>query len=84
MRDSLLALYPDLLPIDRNFFLITLTQYSCSWIVFFLQAMFVDLKPDPIKILDIITIVRSPTDHDLGPWFYVDARKLPPFIEVNS
>ena len=43
-----------------------------------------DLKPDPVKILDIITIVRSPTERDVGPWFYLDARKSPPFIEVRK
>lgn len=42
-----------------------------------------DLKPDPVKILDIAEIVRSPTEKDLGPWFYVDARKTPIFIEVR-
>nr|XP_058970077.1 uncharacterized protein LOC131796502 [Pocillopora verrucosa] len=45
------------------------------------SAIFIDLKPDPIKILDLITIVRSPTDKDKGPWWYLDARKSPPFIE---
>ena len=48
-----------------------------------LQAIFVDLKPDPVKILDIATIVRSPTEQDLGPWFYIDARQTPIFIEVT-
>lgn len=42
-----------------------------------------DLKPDPVKILDIAEIVRSPTEKDLGPWFYVDARQTPIFIEVS-
>lgn len=42
-----------------------------------------DLKPDPVKILDLAEIVRSPTEKDLGPWFYVDARKTPIFIEVR-
>ena len=49
----------------------------------FFQAIFVDLKPDPVKILDIVEIVRSPTEKDLGPWFYVDARQTPIFIEVS-
>ena len=43
-----------------------------------------DLKPDPVKILDIAEIVRSPTEKDLGPWFYVDARQTSIFIEVSS
>ena len=43
-----------------------------------------DIKPDPIQILDVITIVRSPSDNTNGPWFYVDARKDPPFIEVRQ
>ena len=42
-----------------------------------------DLKPDPIKLLNILKIVRSPSQQDLGPWFYVDARKTPIFIEVS-
>ncbi|XP_067053119.1 uncharacterized protein [Acropora muricata] len=41
------------------------------------SAIFVDLKPDPIKILNIITIARSPSEQNLGPWFYMDARKSP-------
>ena len=48
-----------------------------------LQAIFVDLQPDPIKLLNILKIVRSPSQQDLGPWFYVDARKTPIFIEVS-
>lgn len=50
---------------------------------FLFQLIFVDLKPDPVKILSIATVVRSPTDSENGPWFYVDARKTPPFIEVS-
>ena len=42
-----------------------------------------DLKPDPIKLLNILKIVRNPSQQDLGPWFYVDARKTPLFIEVS-
>ena len=42
-----------------------------------------DLKPDPIKILNIITIVRSPSDHSKGPWFYIDARQTPLYYEVT-
>ncbi|KAL9979352.1 hypothetical protein ACROYT_G017003 [Oculina patagonica] len=46
------------------------------------SAIFVDLKPDPIKLLNVLKIVRSPSQQDLGPWFYVDARKSPLFIEA--
>ena len=46
--------------------------------------IFVDLKPDPVDILGIAQIARSPTDLNTGPWFYLDARKDPPFIEVRS
>ncbi|XP_022792631.1 uncharacterized protein LOC111331727 [Stylophora pistillata] len=46
------------------------------------SAIFIDFKPDPITILDIVTIVRSPTDRENGPWWYLDARKSPPFIEA--
>ena len=42
-----------------------------------------DLKPDPVKILSLATVVRSPTDSANGPWFYVEARKKPRFIEVS-
>ena len=49
----------------------------------YFQAIFVDLQPDPIKILSIAKIVRSPSQQDKGPWFYVDARKTPVFIEVS-
>lgn len=45
-------------------------------------AIFVDLKPDPINILGIAKITRSPSQQDKGPWFYVDARKTPIFIEA--
>ncbi|KAJ7381185.1 hypothetical protein OS493_004785 [Desmophyllum pertusum] len=45
-------------------------------------AVFVDLKPDPVDILGIAVIARSPTDLKTGPWFYVDSRKAPPFIEA--
>ena len=45
--------------------------------------MFVDLKPDPVDILGIAKIVRSPSDSSNGPWFYVDARQDPPYIEVS-
>lgn len=45
--------------------------------------MFVDLKPDPVDILGIAKIVRSPSDSSNGPWFYVDARQSPPYIEVS-
>ena len=48
-----------------------------------IQAIFVDLKPDPINILGIAKITRSPSQQDKGPWFYVDARKTPIFIEVS-
>lgn len=47
------------------------------------QVVFVDLKPDPIDFFGIATITRSPSDSENGPWFYVDARKNPPFIEVS-
>ena len=50
----------------------------------FFQAMLVDLKPDPVDILGIAKIVRSPTDSSLGPWFYVNARQVPPWIEVSK
>ena len=43
-----------------------------------------DLKPDPIDFFGIATITRSPSDSENGPWFYVDARKNPPFIEVST
>ena len=42
-----------------------------------------DLKPDPVDILGIAKIVRSPSDQSTGPWFYVDARQSPPFINVS-
>ena len=48
------------------------------------QVVFVDLKPDPIDFFGIATITRSPSDSANGPWFYVDARKNPPFIEVST
>ena len=48
------------------------------------QVVFVDLKPDPIDFFGIATITRSPSDSKNGPWFYVDARKNPPFIEVST
>lgn len=48
------------------------------------QVVFVDLKPDPIDFFGIATITRSPSDSENGPWFYVDARKNPPFIEVST
>ena len=43
-----------------------------------------DLKPDPVDILGIAKIVRSNSDQNKGPWFYVDARKTPLFIEVRK
>ncbi|XP_058970157.2 uncharacterized protein [Pocillopora verrucosa] len=46
------------------------------------NVVFVDLKPDPIDFFGIATITRSPSDSENGPWFYVDARKNPPFIEA--
>ena len=42
-----------------------------------------DLKPDPVDILGIAKIVRSPTNSSQGPWFYVDARQSPPYLEVR-
>ena len=48
-----------------------------------LQTIFVDLKPDPIKILNIFTVARSPSQLDKGPWFYMDARKTPIYYEVT-
>ncbi|CAH3028156.1 unnamed protein product [Porites evermanni] len=45
-------------------------------------AIFVDLKPDPVDILGIAKIVRSPTNSSQGPWFYVDARQSPPYLEA--
>lgn len=73
---------------------ITIRQVACSCgsscfvghkttVMLSLQAIFVDLKPDPIKILSIATIARSPTELDKGPWFYMDARKTPIFYEVK-
>ncbi|KAL9979348.1 hypothetical protein ACROYT_G016999 [Oculina patagonica] len=46
------------------------------------EAIFVDLKPDPVDILGIAVIQRSPSDSVNGPWFYVDSRKTPPYIEA--
>ena len=43
-----------------------------------------DLKPDPVDILGIAKITRSPSNSKDGPWFYVDSRKTPPFIEVGT
>ncbi|XP_020601762.1 uncharacterized protein LOC110040832 [Orbicella faveolata] len=45
-------------------------------------AVFVDLKPDPVDILGIAKISRSPTNTEEGPWFYVDSRQTPPFLEA--
>ena len=52
-------------------------------LLIFIQAIFVDLKPDPVDILGIAKIVRSPTNSSQGPWFYVDARQSPPYLEVR-
>ena len=41
------------------------------------------MKPDPVDILGIAKVVRSPSDSANGPWFYIDARQTPPFIEVS-
>ncbi|XP_068704567.1 uncharacterized protein [Montipora foliosa] len=43
---------------------------------------FIDLKPDPVDILGIAKIVRSPSDSSNGPWFYVDARQSPIHLEA--
>ena len=43
-----------------------------------------DLKPDPIKILDLATIVKSPTEPEKGPSFFVEAKKDPIFFEVSG
>ena len=42
-----------------------------------------DLKPDPINILGMAKIVRSPTDMSQGPCFYVMGKKEPLFVEVS-
>ena len=47
------------------------------------KLTFIDLKPDPVDILGIAKIVRSPSDSSKGPWFYVDARQSPPYIVVS-
>ena len=52
--------------------------------IFFFQVVFVDLKPDPVDILGIAKITRSPSNSKDGPWFYVDTRKTPPFTEVGT
>lgn len=54
-----------------------------TFLYFFFQAVFVDLKPDPVDILGIAKITRSPSNQQDGPWFYVDSRQIPPFIEVK-
>ena len=42
-----------------------------------------DLQPDPVDILGIAVIQRSPSNSEDGPWFFIDSRKTPPFIEVK-
>ena len=48
-----------------------------------LKLIFVDLKPDPVDILGIAKITRSPSDSSLGPWFYVNARRDRFNVEVS-
>ena len=48
------------------------------------QSIKIDLKPDPIKILDLATIVKSPTEPEKGPSFFVEAKKDPIFFEVSG
>ena len=47
------------------------------------KLIFVDLKPDPVDILGIAKITRSPSDSSLGPWFYVNARRDLFYVEVS-
>ena len=48
------------------------------------QSIKIDLKPNPIKILDLATIVKSPTEPEKGPSFFVEAKKDPIFFEVSD
>ena len=50
----------------------------------FLQSITMDLKPDPIKILDLATIVKSPTEPDKGPSFFIGAKNDPVYFEVSN